>query len=167
MPLLFLILFIAVPIIEIALFIQVGDLIGLWRTLGIVILTAILGTFLLRLQGMAALQRLQTSLNEGGNPVDPIVHGALILAAGLLLLTPGFFTDAVGFSLLVPPVRAAIIRWGAVRFMQSGATVYTSANMGGAPNRPQDPGAVEGDFVVLDDDNDQPNPGNSGWTKHD
>ncbi|MEM7440955.1 MAG: FxsA family protein [Pseudomonadota bacterium] len=160
MPLLFLLLFIAVPIIEIALFIQVGGFIGLWPTLGIVILTAFAGTFLLRLQGLAALQRLQTSLNEGGNPVDPIVHGALILAAGLLLLTPGFFTDAVGFCLLVPPIRSAIIRWGAVRFVQAGATVHTQTTA-----RPRDPGAVEGDFVVLDD-NEPPNkPGDSGWTK--
>ncbi|TNE93282.1 MAG: FxsA family protein, partial [Rhodobacteraceae bacterium] len=97
--------FVAVPLIEIGLFIQVGGLIGLWPTLGIVLLTAIVGTSLVRREGARALDDLRSSLNELRDPSRPLAHGAMILVAGVLLLTPGFFTDAVGLSLLVPPVR--------------------------------------------------------------
>lgn len=103
-------IFVAVPIIEIGLFIQVGGFLGLWPTLAIVILTALVGTTLMRAQGMAALKKLQTNIESGGNPADPIANGAFILIAGLLLLTPGFFTDTLGLLLLVPPVRQALIR---------------------------------------------------------
>ena len=87
-----LILFIAVPIIEIGLFIQVGGFIGFWPTIAIVILTALLGSTLLRSQGMTALGNLQSSVGAGENPMGHIAHGALILVAGVVLLTPGFFT---------------------------------------------------------------------------
>lgn len=166
MPLLF--LFVAIPIIEIGLFIQVGGWLDLWPTLGIVVLTAIIGTYLLRLQGMAALGRLQNNIQSGQSPMDPIVHGAMILVAGVLLLTPGFFTDAVGFALLMPPVRALVIKWGAARLVNSGNVVFTSTQTTTHRAPPRDPGAVEGDFVVLEDDEDSDDPGkpgNSGWTK--
>jgi UPF0716 protein FxsA len=96
------ILFVAVPIIEIALFIQVGGWIGLWATLAIVVLTAALGTVLVRAQGLQTLRTLQSNVERGGDPMGPIAHGALILLAGVLLLTPGFFTDAVAVALLIP-----------------------------------------------------------------
>lgn len=177
----FFLIFVAVPIIEIGLFIQVGGWLGLWPTLAIVILTAFLGTTLLRMQGMAAMARLQESLNRGGNPVDPIVHGALILAAGILLLTPGFFTDAAGLALLVPVVRTAVIRWGAARMIGRGTVIYSGRSTGGPGRRrrpPHDPGAVDGEYVVIDDDaqaathddgpppqaNRRPRPP-SGWTR--
>ena len=104
------ILLVAVPIVEIALFIEIGGLIGLWPTIAIVVLTALAGTMLLRAQGFAALADLQRRLDTGQDPTGTLAHGALILVAGVVLLTPGFFTDAVGFLLLVPPVRAAVIR---------------------------------------------------------
>jgi UPF0716 protein FxsA len=111
-----LILLIAVPIIEIALFIEVGGWLGLWPTLGIVVLTAVLGTVLLRAQGLGALRKLQSSLDGGGeDPRGVIAHGAMILVAGVLLLTPGFFTDAVGFLLLTPPFRTFVIAKMAAR----------------------------------------------------
>ena len=91
-----LIAFIAVPLIEIALFIQVGGAIGLWPTLALVVLTALLGTWLLRLQGTMALAELRRSFSEVEDPSEPLAHGAMILFAGALLLTPGFFTDVVG-----------------------------------------------------------------------
>jgi UPF0716 protein FxsA len=141
-------LFVAVPIIEIALFIQVGGWIGLWPTLAIVVLTALAGTILVRTQGIQTLHRLQTNLAEGRDPVGPIAHGALILAAGLLLLTPGFFTDAVALALLVPPVRAALIRWGASRLVVVAA--------GGVRTRPPHPPragpqTVEAEYEILDE----------------
>lgn len=103
--------FLAVPIIEIALFIQVGGWLGLFPTLLIVILTAMLGTYLVRGQGLAELARIQRAFHELSDPTEPLAHGAMILASGLLLLTPGFFTDAVGFALLVPQVRGAVLRF--------------------------------------------------------
>jgi UPF0716 protein FxsA len=103
--------FLMVPLIEIGLFIQVGDAIGLWPTLGIVVLTAILGTSLVRSQGRLALGQMRNSFQTLSDPAEPLAHGAMILFAGALLLTPGFFTDAIGFALLVPPVRMAVYRY--------------------------------------------------------
>ncbi len=110
--------FLLVPIIEIALFIQVGGLIGLWPTLAIVVLTAVLGTVLVRTQGRMALANLQRSFAELDDPTEPLAHGAMILLSGVLLLTPGFFTDAVGFALLIPGVRVAVFR-----YLKSKATI--------------------------------------------
>ncbi|MEO1107348.1 MAG: FxsA family protein [Pseudomonadota bacterium] len=103
--------FLLVPIIEIALFIQVGGLIGLWPTLGIVVFTAVLGTVLVRTQGRMALGQLQQSFAKLDDPTEPLAHGAMILLSGALLLTPGFFTDAIGFALLIPGVRVAVFRY--------------------------------------------------------
>ncbi|WP_171097386.1 FxsA family protein [Ruegeria sp. HKCCD7255] len=103
--------FLLVPIIEIALFIQVGGLIGLWPTLAIVVLTAVLGTILVRTQGRTAIANLQRSFAELDDPTEPLAHGAMILLSGVLLLTPGFFTDAVGFALLVPGIRVAVFKY--------------------------------------------------------
>ncbi len=104
-------LFVAVPMIEIALFIKVGGLIGLWPTLGIVVLTALVGSWLVHMQGAVALGRLRESLGRLEDPSEPLAHGAMILVAGVLLLTPGFFTDAAGILLLLPPVRAAVMKY--------------------------------------------------------
>ena len=105
-----LIAFIAVPIIEIALFIQIGGFLGLFPTLVIVVLTAIAGTYLVRAQGLSVLSQLQSRFREMNDPSEPLVHGAMILFSGALLLTPGFFTDFIGFLLLIPNVRAAIFQ---------------------------------------------------------
>jgi len=158
------IVFLAIPIIEIGLFIQVGGMLGLWPTLAIVVLTAFIGTNLLRKQGLATLSRLQGSVSDGSNPMDPIAHGALILVSGVLLLTPGFFTDSIGFALLLPPVRAGLISWGAAKILQSNTVAFSGRGSG--PSRPDKgptSGAVEGDFVVIDDEDGKP--GDSGWTK--
>ncbi len=147
---LFLIL-VAVPIIEIGLFIEIGGMLGTWPTLAIVVITAFIGTALIRVQGRATLEALQNSVNRGRNPAFFLAHGALILVAGILLLTPGFFTDATGLLLMVPPIRIAIIKWGTARAQ---AKIYASA--ANDPNAP-----IEGEFEVVDDEK----PGDSGWTK--
>ena len=99
------ILFVSVPIIEIALFIQIGGSIGILPTLLIVVLTAALGTWLVRNQGLATLSSLKNQLDSFQNPTQQLAHGAMILFAGALLLTPGFFTDGLGFLLLIPRFR--------------------------------------------------------------
>lgn len=155
--------FVLVPILEIALFIQVGGLIGLWPTLAIVVLTALAGTLLVRAQGLATLADVQRSFQAGGDPTGPLANAALILVAGVLLLTPGFFTDGLGFAFLLPPVRAAVIRWGAAR-IAARMTVRT-----GGPARPAGDQTIDGAYQTLDPDEiDRPGqtPGSSGWTKH-
>ncbi len=103
------VLFLAVPLVEIALFIRVGGWIGLWPTLGLVVVTAVAGSLLVRAQGARALDDLRRSFERLTDPARPLAHGAMILIAGMLLLTPGFFTDALGLLLLLPPVRDAVI----------------------------------------------------------
>ncbi len=106
-----LLLFILIPLLEIWLFILLGGFIGVFPTLFIVLLTAILGTVLVKTQGINVLKEIQSKFNELENPTEPIAHGAMILFAGALLLTPGFFTDTVGFLLLLPRVRKAAFFW--------------------------------------------------------
>ena len=100
------IVFLAIPLIEITLFIQIGGAIGLGWTLATVVLTAILGTILVRNQGALALGQVKSSFNDMRDPTEPLAHGAMILFSGALLMTPGFFTDAIGFLLLVPAFRS-------------------------------------------------------------
>jgi UPF0716 protein FxsA len=97
--------------LEIWLFIILGGFIGVYPTLFIILLTAILGTFLVKTQGINVLKEIQSKFNELKNPTESIVHGAMILFAGALLLTPGFFTDTIGFLLLLPKVRKATFFW--------------------------------------------------------
>jgi len=105
MALWILLAFIGVPLIEIALFIQVGGFIGLWPTIAIVIATAMAGTALIRRQGLNTLQRAQQEMDAQRLPVRELFDGVCLLFAGAMLLTPGFLTDSVGFVLLVPPLR--------------------------------------------------------------
>ena len=102
-------MFLVVPIIEIALFIQVGGLIGLWPTLALVLLSAVAGVAIMRSQGARAGMQIQRSLAEMRDPSRPLAHGAMIIAAGLLLLLPGFFSDALGLLLLIPVVRTMLM----------------------------------------------------------
>lgn len=156
------VLFLAIPVIEIGLFIQVGNAIGLWPTLFIVILTAVLGTWMIRAQGAHAINQLRTSLNDMRDPTEPLAHGAMILISGALLLTPGFFTDAVGFALLLPPVRSALFSYLRSRVKVQGFSVG-----GGATTHTNPRGTViEGEFEEVDPANDAQEPGNSGWTRH-
>ena len=108
MGLILLIAFIATPIAEIAIFIEAGERFGLWPTLGAVILTAFIGTGLLRWQGLTTWSRAAESLQKGVFPINEVFTGLCLVAAGALLLTPGFLTDAIGFALFVPFVRQLI-----------------------------------------------------------
>lgn len=154
--------FLVVPLIEIALFIQIGGVIGLGWTLLIVVATAVLGAALVRAQGLATLGKLQSSINEYGDPTEPLVHGAMILFAGALLLTPGFFTDVVGFSLLVPQVRQAVFVWlrARVQVQSFGTPPHPGARRGS-----HDDDVIDVDYreVEIKTRNE---PGSSGWTKH-
>ncbi len=103
-PFLFL-LFLCIPLIEIAVFIKIGGLLGLWPTIGIVVLTAMLGAMLFRIQGLATLRQAQASLETNVFPAREVFDGFCLLVAGMLLITPGFATDSLGFLLFFPPFR--------------------------------------------------------------
>ena len=153
--------FLTVPLIEIALFIQVGGFIGLWPTLAIVVITAIIGTIMVRAQGVRALSELQGSFARATNPAEPLLHGAMILIAGALLLTPGFFTDAVGFALLIPAVRRA-----AFAYLQDRIKVHSAGfDQQQREWRDQQSGVYEGEYHEVDPEREKL-PGDSGWTKH-
>ena len=107
MPLL-LILFIVVPLIELFVIIEVGQAIGLWPTIALLFLSAVLGTALLRSQGRAAWRRFNDALAERRIPHREVFDGVLVIVGGTLLLTPGFVTDIFGLLLLIPPSRDAI-----------------------------------------------------------
>lgn len=156
--------FLLVPIIEIALFIQVGGLIGLWPTLGIVVLTAVAGTALVRSQGFRVLADLRSSFDRMSDPTEPLVNGAMILFAGALLLTPGFFTDALGLSLLVPAVRSAVYRWVRARVMVESVGYGRSSNSASRPRRPQDPDVIDAEYHEVKPTHTPDGP--SGWTRH-
>ena len=155
--------FVAFPLIEIALFVTVGGAIGLWATLAIVVFTALLGTQLMRRQGMMTLARLQKALAEGNNPADPLAQGAMILVAGVLLLTPGFFTDSIGFLLLMPPVRFALIRWAATHVTTQGFA-FSAGNTAQREN-PMQNDVIDADYSVLEEPADAKPENPSGWTR--
>ena len=106
---LLLVLFLVVPIAEIWVLIEVGSVVGAVATIGLVVLTAVVGAALMRVQGLATLFRARAAMAKGEVPALELLEGAVILIAGALLLTPGFITDATGFACLVPSVRRRLI----------------------------------------------------------
>jgi UPF0716 protein FxsA len=154
----FLLIFVGLPILEIALFVEVGGAIGLFPTLAIVLVTGVLGVMLVRRQGLRALDRARADMEAGRDPLDPIANGALILVAGILLILPGFFTDTLGLLLMIPPVRRLVIRRGGSRVTVRAATYVRP----GRPPRPAD--VIDAEYERLDGDR-PPAPGASGWTR--
>ena len=144
--------FVGVPIVEISVFIAVGDHIGLWPTLAAILITAAIGASLLRAQGLAALFRAQEHLNQRQFPMAEIFDGLCLLVAGAFLLTPGFVTDAVGFLLFVPPLRRWIGRGVGAMLVSRGSVHVSDGKPGG--DREGAPGGsgpiIDGDFDELD-----------------
>lgn len=153
-------LFLAVPLIEIALFVTVGGWLTLWPTLAIVLLTGVLGAWLVRWQGMGVLRDLQRAQDEMRDPVSPLAHGALILLGGLLLILPGFFTDSLGLLLMIPPLRRVLIRYAAsrIRFERFAAAGF-------ARQRATADDWVDAEFEEIVPDRDKLG-GPSKWTRH-
>ena len=149
--------FLAIPLVEIALFIQIGGFLGLGWTLLIVVLTAVLGVSMVRGQGAMVMGQVQKSFQTVQDPSEPLAHGAMVLFAGALLLTPGFFTDAVGFSLLVPNVRQAVFSFirKRVKVQHFGASQPQSTHST----------TIEGQFEEVEPVKSRSS-GPSGWTKH-
>jgi UPF0716 protein FxsA len=154
-------IFIALPIVEIALFIQVGGLIGVLPTIGLVILAAVLGVAVIRRRGMKAIAELQRSVETGTDPRGSIAHGVLVMLAGVMLVVPGFLTDAMALLLLVPAVRTVLIGWGASRATVRAAT-YVRTRRGAPPRQPE---TIDVEYEVVEEGPQPRAQGRSGWTQ--
>jgi UPF0716 protein FxsA len=148
MPLLLVVLFIVVPIAELAVLIQIGQLIGIWWTIALLIADAVLGSMLARSQGRVAWRRFHEAVAGGRVPARETMDGALVLFGGALLLTPGFLSDILGIVLLLPPTRA-VVRRVLVRRFAGRMVASMSAPRGGpgARTRPRQAYDVEGTAV--------------------
>ncbi len=148
--------FVLVPIVEIGVFIEVGGALGLWPTLGLILLTAVLGSWQLRLQGLATLAKARSQMDQGVMPAHELFDGLCLLVAGALLLTPGFVTDAVGALLFLPPFRAMLRIWAARHVVSH--TVYTAGPGGpghpAGPRRRPDGDIIDGEYEDVSDAED-------------
>ena len=137
------ILFLVIPFVEIYLLVEIGARIGAPWTILLVVLTAIVGAWLVRVQGLATWRRFQASLARNELPATALAEGLCLLIAGALLLTPGFFTDGVGFACLIPPLRRTLIR----RFLQR--SVWKVAQ--GPTQAPDSSEPLDGNYKQIDD----------------
>lgn len=128
-----------IPFVEIYLLLQVGGLIGAFPTIFLVVFTAVLGSWLLKQQGFATVQRFQDSLSRGVVPTQEMLEGVLILIGGALLLTPGFITDMIGFVCLLPHLRSKLVQY--VIDHQLIQTIHPFQ-----PSKPGEKDVLEGEF---------------------
>jgi UPF0716 protein FxsA len=152
MALIVLLLFIGVPIAEIAVFIEIGETLGLWPTIAIVIATAIAGSALLRWQGLQTLYRAQESLRQDQFPLAEIFDGLCLILAGTLLLTPGFITDSLGLLLFFPPFRMVFRRF-VVHTLTTHGNVHVDMR-GGGPTAGGAP-VIDGEFDEVRSQDEQ------------
>ncbi len=153
-------LFVAVPVLEIAVFIQLGGLIGLWPTLAGIVATAVIGVALLRHQGFAVMHRAIETTNAGQMPVAEVFDGFCLVVAGAFLLTPGFVTDAAGFALLIPGLRRWLRKTFGARLVRSGrvhVTVHGETLKPGGGVRPRGRGPViDAEYETLSPEPEPP-----------
>ena len=154
MGLIILALFIGVPLLEIAVFIEIGGLIGLGWTLVFIVATAVAGTALLRYQGISTLARAQQEMNSGRPPVLELLEGVCLLLAACLLLTPGFVTDAFGAALLIPQLRRYVAGSAVRRLLGRGQSGFGApGHRSGAAD-----GVIDGEFEDITTGNDPERP---------
>jgi UPF0716 protein FxsA len=115
-------IFTLVPAVELSLLIYFGSIIGTLNTIGLIIFTALLGAYMVRLEGIGVMYRIQRDLNEGRFPAEELINGVMILVAGALLLTPGFVTDILGFLMVIPGSRD-VIKGAARRYLEKRVTL--------------------------------------------
>jgi len=127
-------LFVILPLTEIVILIQVGQLIGVWYTVGLVLLSAFIGVNLLRRQGLSTLMRARSRMDSGELPAQEMIEGIILAVGGALLVTPGLVTDAIGFSCLIPAVRRRIV----VELQKRSVMVVNGQMAGGAAKGPAD-----------------------------
>ena len=145
MFLLLLIIFIVIPIIEISLFIEIGSFIGSFNTILLIFTTALIGVYFVRQQGISTYSKLYNQLQNQEAPIQTMFEGLVILISGILLITPGFFTDALGFLGLIPLTRVIFIK----------IVANSVLSRYGMKNQSSDDGSIEGDFEEINDDEDK------------
>lgn len=154
-------LFVLVPVVELALLIRLGEIIGLWPTLGIIVLTGVAGSALAKQQGFSTLRKLQDRTRRGEMPGRELLDGVIILVAGALLLTPGVLTDILGFMGLVPFTRGFIRKFVIRQFKKRESMkfqVFWGEQYGawGSSSEPQQTnGTEETTYEVIDDPSDE------------
>jgi len=136
-------LFLVVPIVEIYFLIQIGSVIGAFLTIFLVVATAVVGAFLLRQQGMSTLARFQQNMSSGTLPAKEMMEGVFLIVGGALLMTPGFFTDTIGFLCLIPFTR----RYMVDQMIKRSLFKAQQAGMSGANRSSADGDIIEGEFV--------------------
>ena len=148
-------LFVIVPAIELTLLIQLFRTTGWQFSLGLILFTGVVGSFLARVQGLKVWRSIQTDLAAGKMPTDPVVHGLLILVAGALLLTPGILTDVVGFLLLLPLTRRIVgkrLKTWFSRKIQLGTTSVFTSTTAQSPQSSEQDDTITVDAEVVDDE---------------
>ncbi|PCI21707.1 MAG: exlusion protein FxsA [Piscirickettsiaceae bacterium] len=149
----FFLLLIAVPVVEIYFLIQVGNVIGAFSTIVLIVFTAVLGAYLFRQQGMATFQRVQATMARGEIPALEMIEGLMLMVSGALLLTPGFFTDIVGFLCLVPVLRAKLAMMVMGSQMMRSADFHRGGfSQGDDTSKFDDADIIEGEFKREDDE---------------
>ncbi len=143
-------LLLVVPIVEIATFIAIGGQIGIALTLLMILVTAVIGSILLRIQGLSLIQEIQSKVASGEVPGRALGDGAMIMVAGILLLTPGFVTDGIGFLLFVPAIRTVIWSFLASRIKVGRPGMDPFAQQ--QQERRADPYDADGQTIELDQD---------------
>jgi UPF0716 protein FxsA len=165
MQVVLILLFLALPLLELAVMIKVGAAIGALATIGLLILSGVVGAFVIQSQGLTTIRRTLEELQRGEPPIEPMMDGALLCFAGGLFVVPGFITDVIAVFLLIPPLRRAVAQWAL------GHAVVVARTTGAPPSREPDgtnqPGprryedgpVIEGEFKRLDQpsDRDRPN----------
>jgi UPF0716 protein FxsA len=160
----FIVAFLSVPVIEIALFILVGGWIGVLRTLLLVVLAVIVGVLLIRQQGQSAMASLRQGVLQDTDPSEAIVRGAMAVLAGMLFIIPGFLTDAVAIALLIPMVQKAAFAALRRRARMQGLVMSTTINGTSRPVTPQDR-VIDAEFEEISPPK-RPTHNPSGWTQH-
>jgi UPF0716 protein FxsA len=146
--LLFLLLFVGVPLMELYFLIKVGSQIGAFSTIFLTVFTAMLGGWMVRSQGFSTLTRVRGSMERGEVPAFEMMEGAVLLVCGFLLLLPGFITDIVGFVFLVPPVR----RWLLAVGLQQGGVMGPAGSATDDSYRSQERRVIEGEYKREDEE---------------
>lgn len=168
--------FLLLPILEIVGFIQVGDWIGAGPTIGLLLLSAVIGVLLIRHRGLSSLTRVQGAALQGDAALSGLLDGVCVVIAGILLIIPGFLSDLLALVLLIPPLRRVMGRWlvgrlaagnafqvfGSARFSQTSDGFQTGSGAGSGPAGPSfqaQPGVIDGDYQDVSDQTPNAAPG--------
>jgi len=151
----FLVIFVVVPLIELYFMLEVGEIFGAFNTVFLVVLTAVIGGVLVRQQGFSTMMRMRETAARGETPALEMIESGVLLLCGVMLLLPGFLTDTLGFLLLVPPLRKAFVLWGLKRgnFIRQTPPVYHDAEHWHSESRSSQSGhrVIEADDWKKDD----------------